>query len=153
MDKVKQFFRKIFEQLVTINDSPQKIAVGFGLGVFLGILPGTGPVAAVALSFLLRVNRAAAFAGSLLTNTWLSVVCFLLAIKLGAQLTGVEWIELRETYLTLWHDFHFSQLMDVTFWKIMKPLLVGFSVCGLLAGIFAYLLALFVLMIYRRKHS
>ena len=71
MFKLLQF---LFDKLFKINDTPQKIALGFGLGVFAGIFPGTGPVAAILLAYVFRANRASALFGSLFTNTWLNSV-------------------------------------------------------------------------------
>ena len=90
VDKIKNSFKSIYDKLVGIKDSPQKIALGFGLGVFCGILPGTGPMASVVLAFVFRVNKVAALAGSLLTNTWLSLVTFVLAVKIGSMVTGAD---------------------------------------------------------------
>ncbi|PIR13657.1 MAG: hypothetical protein COV50_05635, partial [Flavobacteriales bacterium CG11_big_fil_rev_8_21_14_0_20_35_7] len=63
-----------------MNDTPQRIALGLGLGSALGMLPGTGPLAALFLAVVFKVNRASAFLGSLATNIWLSLVTFLLAL-------------------------------------------------------------------------
>src|SRR3989338_7559347 len=90
-DKIKSSLKLIYDKLVKIDDSPQKVALGFGLGVFCGILPGTGPMASLALAFIFRANRAAALAGSLLTNTWLSFVIFTLSLQIGAFLTQTDW--------------------------------------------------------------
>jgi len=69
MNKFRGFFQLLYLKLIKINDTPQKIAFGFGLGVFSGIFPGTGPLAALFLALILRANRASALLGSLLTNT------------------------------------------------------------------------------------
>ncbi|MDD5669514.1 MAG: DUF2062 domain-containing protein, partial [Candidatus Omnitrophica bacterium] len=70
-NKLARFFKFIYLKIFRINDTPRKIAFGFGLGVFLGILPGTGPVASVIVAAFLHANKAAALLGSLITNTWL----------------------------------------------------------------------------------
>ncbi|MDI6606430.1 MAG: DUF2062 domain-containing protein, partial [Candidatus Omnitrophota bacterium] len=82
-DRIRRLFRLFYLKVFRINDSPRKVALGMGLGVFSGILPGTGPIAAVCLAFIFRANRAAALLGSLITNTWLSFFIFLVAIKTG----------------------------------------------------------------------
>ena len=107
MNKIKAFLKAIYDKLSKIDDSPQKIALGFGLGVFCGILPGTGPVAAVALAFVFRVNKIAAFAGGLLTNTWLSVVTFILAVRLGSAVSGADWNEVYSRCKDIIRDFHY----------------------------------------------
>lgn len=143
---IKSFFSALYEKLITINDSPQKVALGFGLGVFCGILPGTGPVASLALAFIFRVNRAAALAGSLLTNTWLSVVTFVLSIKVGAALTGTYWYETYQKCQLLAKDFHLKDLWHASYFKIFWPLVVGYAAVALLLGVATYLVTLAILI-------
>ena len=49
---LKKIISFIFAKLFKINDSAQKIALGVGLGVFSGLMPGTGPAAALFLAFI-----------------------------------------------------------------------------------------------------
>ena len=149
----KSWLKKVSDQLLGIQDSPHKIAFGFGLGVFLGILPGAGPVASVTLAFIFRVNKAAALAGSVLTNTWLSFVTFALAVKLGAGLTGTEWQKVSVQCQELVKNFHFKNLFDAAILQILKPLMIGYLGVGLSAGILAYLLAYAVVGMKKKSNS
>ena len=151
MGLLKNFLKLLYDKLVLINDTPQKIALGFGLGVFLGILPLTGPVAALVLSVLLRVNRVAALAGSLLTNTWLSVVSFFLAIKIGAAVIGLKWEEVKESYELLLKDFHWRDLLGASVLKIIEPLVIGYAAIGFISAFLAYLIALMILNHHQHK--
>ena len=101
----KKIINFILAKLFRINDSPQKVALGVGLGVFAGLMPGTGPLAALFLAFIFRANRAAALMGSLLTNTWLSLVTFILAIKTGAFVLKMNWQEVLQKGQMLIKDF------------------------------------------------
>ena len=58
LNNIKNFLRFVYAKLFSINDTPNKISLGLGLGVFAGILPGTGPIAAVFLALVFRANRA-----------------------------------------------------------------------------------------------
>jgi len=84
-----RFFKVLYLKLFRIDDSPHKIALGFGLGVFLGVMPGMGLIAALAIAIIIKVNRIAALLGSILTNTWLSIPVFFLAVRTGSAVTGV----------------------------------------------------------------
>lgn len=148
---IKQAAGWIYAKLAKENDSPQRIAIGFALGVFLGILPGVGPVASLALAYCLRVNRAAALAGSLLTNTWISVVTFVLAAKIGAAACGVAWTEIYDAARQVFVDFHWQKLFDTSLRKILRPLLIGYGVIGLVLAAAAYGAALAVLLTRSRK--
>ena len=145
MSLSRSFLKTIYDQFVKINDTPQKIALGFGLGVFLGILPGAGPIASVVLSTFFKLNKIAALTGSLLTNTWLSVVTFLLAAKLGALATHQDWSMVYGQTKGLIKNFHWRDLFNISFLQIAKPLLIGYFIVGLVIGLLSYLLCLFLL--------
>ncbi len=135
--------------LVGINDSPHKIAAGFGLGIFTGILPGMGPMASVVLAVFFKVNRAAALVGSVLTNTWLSFVTFVLSVQIGASLLGKNWQELGEQYRDLLHDFHWRDLGSTVFLQALLPVLLGYVVVGVGAGLIGYGICWLVLKVHR----
>src|SRR3989338_3836839 len=114
-------FKSLYHRLVKINDSPQKIALGFALGVFFGIFPGIGPLAAFVLASLLHINAVAAFIGGLATNTWISVVTFVFAAKLGATVTGADWQKILDEFKALKEQFAWENLWDISFLEIIYP--------------------------------
>lgn len=134
------FFRLIYRKLFRINDTPQKIALGFGVGVILGILPGMGPLAALFLAFVLRVNRAAALLGSLLTNTWLSIATFLLSIKVGSAIMKLDWQSVRNDWAALLKDFRWLNLFKLSILKIILPVILGYFIVAFCLGLLAYLI-------------
>jgi len=134
LDKIKTFFKSVYLKLFKIDDTPQKVALGFGLGVFLGIFPGTGPIAAIFLSWILHVNRAASLIGCLLTNTWISFIAFILAVKCGALLFGMHWQDIRDAPI-----------------KFILPVAMGYLLIGLAFGFIAYLTALFVIKYFKER--
>jgi len=144
IEKIKSLFADLYTQLVKMNDSPQRIALGFGVGVFLGILPGTGPIAALAMAFIFRLNKAAALLGGVLTNTWLSLATFVMAIKIGSGILGLSWVAVHVQARGLVEHFSWKALFDAS-GEILKPLLIGYAVIGLACGLLAYLIALFIL--------
>lgn len=150
-EKIKQFFINIYKQLIGIADSPHKIAGGFALGVFLGVLPGAGPMASIALAFIFRLNKAAAFVGSLLTNTWFSLVAFVAAVKIGSAVLGLSWGEVYNQCQLLMKNFHWRYLIDVSLLNILKPLFVGYAVIAGIAAIIAYIIIRIVLFLRRKK--
>lgn len=152
IDKIKRFFRLIYLKLFRINGTPQRIALGAGLGVFSGIMPGSGPIAAVALAFLFRANRAAALLGSLLTNTWLSFVIFIPAIKTGSFIFGVDWQAIDKQWLVIFTKFNWQQFISLSFLKVFLPVITGYLAIGLLLGFSGYLIALLIIK-NTRKHK
>jgi len=142
LEKAARFLRTIYLKLFRINDSPQRIAIGLGLGVFSGVLPGTGPIAALFLAFIFRVNRAAALLGSILTNTWLSIPVFLVAMKAGAMLTGLKYQVVQARWDIFIKDFRWDQLFKISVYDVLGPILLGYFVVALCIGALSYIAAL-----------
>ena len=145
----KKLITVIFSKLFKINDSPRKIALGVGLGVFSGLMPGTGPVAALFLAFIFRANRAAALLGSLLTNTWLSLVTLVLAIKAGSLALGLHWQDVDRKMQGLLHDFSWAKFFKLSFLDVLLPVITGYLIIGLLLAAASYLLTLSIINIFR----
>jgi len=120
-NRIVSFFSVLYIKLFNINDTPQKISLGLALGVALGIIPGTGPLAALFLSIFLRANRASALLGSLITNTWFSLVTFLLALRLGSAIFNISLEALRYEWRELFNDFHLGYLLKSSFLKVLLP--------------------------------
>lgn len=140
-----RFFKFLYLKLFRINDTPQKKALGFSIGVFLGILPGTGPLAALFLAMLLRVNRAASLLGSLLTNTWLSFVTFALSVKIGSAILKVN----RQAVLKAWghffKTFHLKDLLEISVLETILPVILGYLVIAFCLAVTTYLSALIII--------
>jgi len=151
--KFKEILKSAFKTLFQNNDSPHRIALGLSLGVFLGILPGTGPIASLVMASLLRVNKAAAVIGSLLTNTWLSLVLFFLSLKIGSVILGLDWHKVQGDWQLLLHDFRWKSLFSTSALDIVAPVLVGYLVIALIFGIFAYFLILIIKISKQHKKN
>ena len=143
--KIISFVFARLAALFKINDSAQKIALGVGLGVFSGLMPGTGPAAALFLAFVFRANRAAALLGSIFTNTWLSLVTFILAIKVGSVILKLRWEEVHQQAQGLIRDFHWAKFFKLSFLGALFPVIIGYIIIGLFLGIISYLITLFIL--------
>jgi uncharacterized protein len=135
----------VFSKFFRINDSAQKIALGVGLGVFAGLLPGTGPAAALFLAFIFKANRAAALLGGLLTNTWLSIVTFVLAIKVGSVILKMNWQIVQQQAQGLLKNFDWVNFFKLSFFQVLLPVILGYLLIGLVLGLFSYLLTLIIL--------
>jgi uncharacterized protein (DUF2062 family) len=152
-DSITRFGKTVYTQLFLANDTPQKIALGFGLGVFLGVMPGMGPIASLFLASFFRLNRSAAVLGSVMLNTWINFVTFLLAVKIGSAIMGLNWNAVYSESLLVFKDFHFSNLFKTTVSKIITPLLIGYFLIAVCAAIIAYLAALIILNVVRRSRK
>lgn len=148
--KVKDF---LYRKLFVINDTPQKIAIGFGLGVFTGILPGAGPLAALFLAFVFKANRASSLVASLLTNTWLSLATFFLAIKTGSAIFKVSWESLNNDWRIALSRWHWQDLFSASILRIALPVLCGYVIVSLALGLISYAVLLSILKIRRKQND
>jgi uncharacterized protein (DUF2062 family) len=148
---VKRSFGFIYQKLFLINDTPQKIALGIGLGVFAGILPGTGPLAALFLALAFRANRAAALLGSAFTNTWLSLVSFLLAVKIGSTILKVKWEDVQAGWSALIKEFSWKALSKLSLLETLLPVILGYFIIALACGLIAYIIALLIALQIKRN--
>jgi membrane-associated protein len=150
--RISRFFKTLYLKLFRIHDTPERIATGFALGVFLGIMPATGPFAALLVAVLLKVNRAAALLGSVLTNTWLSIPVFLLSVKTGSIITGLSYSDIRADWSALLGGFSLDKLFHTSLYKILAPVLMGYLLVSAAIGIAAYM-AVYIVMNHARPKS
>jgi uncharacterized protein len=149
--RISRFFQELYLKLFRIDDTPQKIALGFGLGVTLGIMPVTGAVAALFLAVIFKVNRASALLGSVLTNTWLSIPVFFLSVKTGSLVTGSRINDIYAGWSSFLHDFSWAGLFRLSLYKVLVPIAVGYLLVSLSIGILAYAIVLPAIKIWRKE--
>ncbi|MBP7056498.1 MAG: DUF2062 domain-containing protein [Candidatus Omnitrophica bacterium] len=142
---LKRLTRFVYAKLFAINDTPQKVAIGVGIGVFLGVFPGLGPLAALFMAFLFRVNRAGALLGSALTNTWISIPIFVMASGLGSVVTGVNYGDVKWAWRSFIDNPSWDYFWKLSASKVFVPIITGYLIISLLIGVMAYLAALFAM--------
>ena len=150
-NRLNRLFKFIYTRLFLLNDSPQRIALGFGLGVFLGVMPGMGPIASLILASLFRLNRSAALFGSIMLNTWINFLTLILAIKIGSVIMGLNWNSVYAESVSIFKNFRFAKLFDLPILTVITPILVGYFVIAVCAAILAYLVVLIILKAIRHN--
>lgn len=152
-NRLGRFYRLSYLRLLRTRDSTHKISLGLALGIFLGIMPFAGPLAALFFAYLLRLNRLAAFLGSLLTNTWTSFATFVLSIKIGSAIIGVDWHRTYGAWTALRQDFAWKKVFGLSFSDVLVPVALGYAVISLLIGITAYALTRAVFTVARKQRA
>lgn len=150
-NSILRFFRLIYLKLIRINDTPQRVALGFGVGVFTGIMPGIGPIAAISLAFILRVNRFSALLGGILTNTWISFLTFFLSIKTGSAIMNVNYGRVCDEWIEFLRDFHFINIFKLSILKAILPVIIGYFIIAFFSGFAVYLIAVTVLCVLKKR--
>ncbi|MDD2689984.1 MAG: DUF2062 domain-containing protein [Candidatus Omnitrophica bacterium] len=151
--KFVRFLKLIYIKIFRINDTPQKIALGLGLGVFSGIMPGMGPLIAITLALILRSNRASALLGSLLTNTWISFLTFFLALKTGSLALGTDWQVTYQNWINFLAGFRWLDLFKVSILKIILPIITGYLIIAFCLGLLAYVVTLTIILIMKTQRK
>jgi uncharacterized protein (DUF2062 family) len=141
--------RRWLDALLHIEDTPERTAAAFALGVFFGFSPllGLHTILGVIAAFLLSLNRVAVLLGVYSNLPWFLAPYYAVATMAGAELTGHHPPpDFREQVgglfrLSLWQGDFWHRLVIV-----MKPLLwpymVGSTLFAVVIAIAAYQLAL-----------
>ena len=129
-----RWIRYAYVRLVRINDSPQKIAWGLAVGVFLGVFPtfGLGTVVALALAIAFKFNKVAAILGSFIMNPLTTPFFWTASSVLGALLVNRDWHHTLKMVQAFSGQLRLVDLTTGEGW--------AFLLKGLGAGIYVYLL-------------
>lgn len=145
---------RTFRYLLSLRGSPEAVAFGFSLGVFVSFTPTIGFqwLCSVALATLFKVSRPAAVLPILITNPATIPPVFYVVYKIGALFFPGPPAEIvrhhlqqimgqfgRLRFFEFWE--HFQSLMRLG-WEAMVPLWIGGIICGVLGGLITYPLAL-----------
>lgn len=129
---MRAWFHRHREKLLVLRDTPESIAWGAAVGVFLGFSPvfGLKTVLALALASLLRVNRIAAFIGVTLHDVAIPFwpVIYRLEYDLGYWLLHHPHrlppnLEVQQFHPDIW-------LKWATFSTVLGPTLLGAVIIG-----------------------
>lgn len=122
-------------RLVRLKSTPDAIARGVALGIFIGFTPffGFHILIAVALAFLLRQNKIAAFAGVWITNPLTAPFIYGLEYEVGRMLLGQPVFG----FANFRHGMGWEMAM-----QIGTPLFLGSLVLGVPAALISYALTI-----------
>lgn len=128
-------FRDKFRGILSIKDSPHRIALAFAVGVFIGMSPlfGIHTVLGLIAAWLFRLNKLVTIAGVYITNPWTIVPIYTFSTYVGAKCLGVSKI----TPVVDWSHITFSHLMN-ELRPLLMPFIVGTMLIGLLSSILSY---------------
>lgn len=101
--------RRVYERFIRIRGQPREIALGFALGVFIGMTPTMGVQMPMAVFFaaLFKWSKIAAATAVWITNPVTAPVIYTVTYFVGASLLGLE------TTLTLPGELTWSVVRDM----------------------------------------
>jgi len=136
---LKWKFKKIAVRLLRLNNTPQEIASGIAIGVFIGILPvyGLHTALVVIAAILVRsANKIAIFLGT--------------SISLPPTIPPITWASYEIGRFILKGKFEplsWSVFKNITFQKIYgyyQPLFLGSVILGIICATIFYLLTFYM---------
>ncbi|MGH9323858.1 MAG: DUF2062 domain-containing protein [Vicinamibacteria bacterium] len=146
--------RRRLKELLRLEEPPERTALTYGFGVFIGFSPflGLHTVMALLIILLFRVNRLAILAGVYTNTPWTVAPAATLGTALGLRL-----LRTRGSFPELSHERIFSSgfyrdlLADIH--RLLLPFVLGNLVLAALLGAAAMFLSRYVLVRYRRRRE
>ena len=141
-------FRSLLKQVLHLQESPQRTALAFAIGVFIGFSPAYGlhTVMVVFCAWALGLNFLALMAGAFLNNPWTLVPILGATYWVGAFLLGRP-----DSPSFDWQDVSFSAIYTQVM-PYAVPFFLGGFVLSLLGAALAYPLAYYFVAKYRQSH-
>jgi uncharacterized protein (DUF2062 family) len=153
----RDFVRRWLSALLHIDDTPERTAAAFAVGVFLGFSPVVGfhTLIGVLLAFLLNFNRVAVLLGVYSNLPWIVAPYYAFVTFAGARLTGHR---IPPGFRRQVADVFEHSVFQGEFWKqlliIFRPLVIPYTVGSLIGAlvlaVIAYPLALAFVTSQRR---
>jgi uncharacterized protein (DUF2062 family) len=148
--RASRFLRRLF----ALDDTPERIALAFALGVFLAFSPllGLHTFLGLILAFFFDLNRIALLLGVFVNNPWTLIPIYAAGTYLGGLLVGFP------SRPPLPH-FDWQAVWSAGFWvqlagqrQILTPMLLGSSILSVLTAALSYAAALYLIR-HRRAHQ
>lgn len=150
--------RVIFRQLLHIEDTPERTALAFSIGVLFGFSPFLGfhTIGGIICAFLFRLNRLAVLTGVWTNAPWWMVPYYTLATWVGIKVTGfgIETGLLKRIFqagmdegffgLTLWH--HLTSQGG-----LLSSFLIGSTLLAFVLAFSAYPFSLMWIRFFRSR--
>jgi uncharacterized protein len=156
----KSLVRRWLGQLLHVDDTPERTAAAFALGVFIGFSPflGLHTIFGIVFAFLLNLNRVAVLLGVYTNLPWFLAPYYAIATTMGAMITGHRIPPGFRSQITALFEL---SLFHGEFWHrlitILQPLLIPYAVGSTLGALIlacvSYPLALAFVTSRRRIHD
>jgi uncharacterized protein len=124
--------RQAARVLLQVDDTPSRVALAFGIGLFIAFFPllGVHTAMALAIAFGFRLSRVAILAGAWMNNPWTIAPMYAAGTLLGCAMLGVSPEGLAEVDWT--PD---GNGLRELFLHALRPYILPFVVGNLAAGV------------------
>jgi len=146
--------RSALRNLLNLDDPPERTALAFAIGAFIGFSPllGLHTILAAVVAVVCRLNKVAVLTGSFLNNPWTIAPVIAASWAIGNLIIGSPPVELPQAGLSalLTADFWFSLAAQ---WRQLLPFALGSALLSMTAAAVSYPLMLRILRTYQRKRQ
>ena len=150
--------KNLIKKLLHVQDTPERTALAYSVGVFLGFSPflGLHTVAGIAVAFLFGLNRVAVLLGVWSNTPWWIVPYYVIATWVGLWITGfrTEADALEAMFRTgLKEGFLGSEFLGclTSQWGFLLSFLIGSLILAVFLSLALYPLSLRWIRYYRSR--
>lgn len=143
--------RRAYERFLKIRGRPREIALGFALGLFVGMTPfmGAHTLIAVPLAALFKWNKISAAVAVWVTNAFTAPIIYGITYMLGAQLVGAT-RQFGFSEINSWDKlYHLVLNTPEIFWAMS----VGGIILGIPLAVMGYYFAYTMVSRYQEKRK
>jgi uncharacterized protein len=130
--------RRAFHIVLHLEDTPHRLALAFGIGVWIAFFPilGLHTLMALAIAYAFGLSRGALLLGAYINNPWTIAPLYLAGTTLGCALLGRPSGSLVSVEWGQWEGFTGEIL--TTLRPYLLPFVVGNTLLGLVFGALGY---------------
>ena len=142
----KRWLKYHFKRLIRLNDTPDKIAGGVAIGVFIGLFPTPfiGLILAPVIATILKKNRVASLIGTVVMNPITQPFVYALSYALGLFLLGQgfqnPFVLMKQEGITQW----FGK-------SVIVPYFIGITIVSIIGTFASYWIALHLVSYYKKR--
>jgi len=146
--KKKSYWRRIkvlFKKILTTNDSPHKLAMGFAIGVFWGVMPtfGFAIIFSLPTAVFLKANKVTAILGTFVSNPFTTPFFYAFSYKMGSFILRLH------SFPFSWNIFNIFKIENIL--NITKSLLIGSVILAIITAFISYGLILIIILLIRKR--
>jgi hypothetical protein len=148
--------RDLIKKLLQIEDTPERTALAYSIGIFLGFSPFLGfhTLCGIAIAFLFRLNRVAILLGVWSNTPWWLVPYYMIATWVGMWVMRfqIEKAAIKEIFrLGIDQGFIGSDFWSriASQWGLLLSFVIGSLILAALLSLVAYPLSLKWIKFYR----
>lgn len=143
--------RSALRSLLNLDDPPERTALAFAIGTFIGFSPllGLHTILAALISVVWRLNKLAILTGSFLSNPWTIAPIVGASWAIGRLIIGSPPVELPQASLSALFTAEFWSLIAAQ-WRQLLPFAVGATILSTVSAAISYPLMVYILRKYRR---